>query len=423
MKIDLHPRLTVLIGANGSGKTTILSILEGNLIGGNRDQYLATPVVEKSDNKQRFSMGTLFSHLLPFSNKSERDASATNQIGRIETQRKEVAEISYPPPGQIRYQLQFSREPTVKGFKIGSHRPAPKYQHVEDISVSNISPRVAFEFYRQSTSNYEIGQRLVSGNTSVNNPISPLKQTLIAFALQGSSSADVTAVPAVEGLFRAFQNTLEKVLPKEIRFTRLEIRLPEVVVVTDTGDFPIDGASGGLMSLIQVSWQIFLFAKANEGKFVVLIDEPEKHLHPSLQREFLSLLVDSFPYVQFIVVTHSPFIISSVRDSFVYALRYSGLPQENSSAGRNANAVTASKIDFSKNVGTASQILDEVLGVSATIPIWAEERLNQIVDRLNKNAVDEQSMSNLRRDLESEGLSDFFRLRFPDCLHETVDQA
>jgi len=42
--IDFHPRLTVLTGANGSGKSTILSILEGNMIGGERGSYLATPV-------------------------------------------------------------------------------------------------------------------------------------------------------------------------------------------------------------------------------------------------------------------------------------------------------------------------------------------------------------------------------------------
>lgn len=405
--IDLHPRLTVLTGANGSGKTTILSILEGNLIGGSRDQYLATPVDEKSSTKSRFSISTLFSRFNPFSSKNESSENDPNQVGKIETSEGVITKISHPPPDKIQYQLQFSNEPTVTGFKIGSHRPAPKYQEIADIPVSGISPKAAFDFFRQSTSNYEIGQKLIRGNTQVTNPISPLKQTLIAFALQGSSNADVTAVPEVEGLFRDFQKTLRKVLPKEIRFRKLDVRPPEVVVVTDTGDFPIDGASGGLMSLIQVSWQIFLFTRAHEGKCVVLMDEPENHLHPSLQREFLSLLVHSFPEVQFIVVTHSPFIISSVRDSYVYALQYRGVPEENHSRESEKFAVRATRIDFSKNVGTASQILDEVLGVSVTIPVWAEERLIQIVDRLNKQTVDEASMSKLREDLEAEGLSDF----------------
>ena len=53
---------------------------------------------------------------------------------------------------------------------------------------------------------------------------------------------------------------------------------------------------------------------------VVLIDEIDAHLHVSLQKKILSFLTISFPKVQFIVTTHSPFVVSSVEDAVIYDL-------------------------------------------------------------------------------------------------------
>ena len=50
-----------------------------------------------------------------------------------------------------------------------------------------------------------------------------------------------------------------------------------------------------------------------EGHGVVLIDELELHLHPTWQREVVENLRSTFPNVQFIGTTHSPFVIQSLR--------------------------------------------------------------------------------------------------------------
>jgi predicted ATP-binding protein involved in virulence len=53
---------------------------------------------------------------------------------------------------------------------------------------------------------------------------------------------------------------------------------------------------------------------------VVFIDEIDAHLHVSLQRKILSFLTKSFPNIQYIVSTHSPFVVSSVNDAVIYDL-------------------------------------------------------------------------------------------------------
>jgi predicted ATP-binding protein involved in virulence len=46
------------------------------------------------------------------------------------------------------------------------------------------------------------------------------------------------------------------------------------------------------------------------GNGVVLIDEIDLHLHPLWQKEILQALVNTFPNLQFIVTTHSPYVVT-----------------------------------------------------------------------------------------------------------------
>jgi len=60
-----------------------------------------------------------------------------------------------------------------------------------------------------------------------------------------------------------------------------------------------------------LGWAFFydkdLFKEArNKISGIVLLDEIEQHLHPSWQKQFIKLLSDQFPNLQFIATTHSP---------------------------------------------------------------------------------------------------------------------
>lgn len=49
-----------------------------------------------------------------------------------------------------------------------------------------------------------------------------------------------------------------------------------------------------------------------DGRGIVLIDEIELHLHPSWQQKIILILRESFPNIQFIVTTHSPHVLTTV---------------------------------------------------------------------------------------------------------------
>lgn len=55
---------------------------------------------------------------------------------------------------------------------------------------------------------------------------------------------------------------------------------------------------------------------------IVLIDEIETHLHLQLQKTVLPLLTKLFPNIQFIVTTHSPFVLSSLPNATVFDMEH-----------------------------------------------------------------------------------------------------
>lgn len=116
-----------------------------------------------------------------------------------------------------------------------------------------------------------------------------------------------------------FQQILGNVLPPSLGFVELVIRPPDVVIRTKDSEFLFESMSGGVSAIIELAWQIFLRSR-DYAAFTVCIDEPENHLHPSLQRSLLPTLLNAFPGLTFIVATHSPFVVTAVPDSHVYVL-------------------------------------------------------------------------------------------------------
>jgi hypothetical protein len=135
-----------------------------------------------------------------------------------------------------------------------------------------------------------------------------------------------------------------------------------------------------------------------------------------MQRSILSNLIDAFPTVQFIVATHSPFIVSAVEDSRVYALKYMGSVGQSGLPSRGPRRVRSIALDQTKKAGSASEILREVLGVSVSIPDWAQDRLDAIVDDFEGADVTPETLNRLRTRLSDSGFSEFY----PEALARLV---
>lgn len=401
VEIAFHPRITIITGANGAGKSTILKVLSQHF--GWSHSLLATPKVSLDSGVVSYFTG-LFNKLRK---KSVDDAS--NNVGLINYDNGVNANLIVPETGGVAYNLQIQNQQSVIGLHINSHRPIQNYQPISNIPVNAIGAEQAYQQYNQESMNrYQNGYSQFS-------PVYRMKETIISMATFGAGNQYVQKNPVLEKLFVDFKNVLSKVLPPSVGFLDISIRIPDVVIVTETGDFVIEAASGGLMSIFDLSWQIFLFSHNKEG-FTVTIDEPENHLHPSMQRSFLRRLADAFPQAQFIVATHSPFIVSSVKDSFVYALRYDDSYDDTHTPM--LRRISSLKLDTTNRAATAGEILREVLGVPVTLPEWAEDELQAIAKNFSIQTITTEAIESLRQQLEIAGLGEYY----PDALRIVVDQ-
>lgn len=119
-------------------------------------------------------------------------------------------------------------------------------------------------------------------------------------------------------------NCVRMALERMIKgYTRLRIELsPSRMVITNAEgiDLQINQLSGGYKAVLSVVADIAKrMSIANpesenplEEEAVILIDELDLHLHPKWQKTIVEDLKRTFPNCQFIISTHSPFIIQSL---------------------------------------------------------------------------------------------------------------
>lgn len=67
-----------------------------------------------------------------------------------------------------------------------------------------------------------------------------------------------------------------------------------------------------------------------ETEGIVLIDELDLHLHPEWQRRIVEALKKTFPKIQFICTTHSPFIIQATEENELLIIRDNQIRENNS---------------------------------------------------------------------------------------------
>ncbi|MBP1085408.1 MULTISPECIES: AAA family ATPase [Pseudomonas] len=119
----------------------------------------------------------------------------------------------------------------------------------------------------------------------------------------------------------------------------------------------------------------------NELRGVVFIDEIESHLHVSLQRLILPFFERSFPSIQFIITTHSPFVITSTTDSVIYDLTSNTCIQEDVS------------------LYSYTSILEGLLGTPPRSLI-SDNRLSEIVGLLNEPDLNEDKLRFLLKQMQ-----------------------
>lgn len=138
-----------------------------------------------------------------------------------------------------------------------------------------------------------------------------------------NSKADI-----IDNWFEQFEKLLQQIFED----TTLKLKFNEdtfLFTICQNGrePFEFNYMSSGFSAVMDIVSDLMMrMAKKKEKIFlfdlpgIVLIDEIETHLHLELQKQVLKILTTLFPNIQFIVSTHSPFILNSLANVVIFDL-------------------------------------------------------------------------------------------------------
>lgn len=100
-------------------------------------------------------------------------------------------------------------------------------------------------------------------------------------------------------------------------------------ILTEGKEFKFTEVSDGYAAILDIVVDLILkmqtkdsLTRAYQKKGIVLIDEVETHLHLELQKMIMPFLTKIFPNIQFIITTHSPFVLNSLDNAVAFDLEH-----------------------------------------------------------------------------------------------------
>lgn len=134
---------------------------------------------------------------------------------------------------------------------------------------------------------------------------------------------NIVEAEKIDKWFEEFENRLKQIFDAknlELRFDRNTYNFD--IIVDNKETFNFNNLSDGYSAIISIVAELLLRMEAHQTKVydlegIVIIDEIETHLHVDLQKKILPFLTDFFPKIQFIITTHSPFVLSSLSNATI----------------------------------------------------------------------------------------------------------
>ena len=351
------PKPIVLVGANGSGKSILLSHIVNGLISAQSRVYTETPEVETgkvfkirsgsyirsgsqcSFGRVDFEDGLSVSEVILARQKREYETMPT-ELGRQDAKavwdqmqaesynhftssisnkgQHELSDIFfkncvlYFPPNRFEEPAWLNEDNLKFRAEYMNLTHMRGYTDRRVINYSSLRDNQNWLF------DLTYDQFVLEGlRTTVQMPIGNSGETLVLPALvdvSGKSALlNAIALKVVQGVIRNNQGASFNIGPRQSRVVSLQgtsgIIVPNIfqlssgetsllnIFLSILRDFDLSGAS---------------FSQADEIRGIVVVDEIDLHLHAVHQHEILPSLMRMFPKVQFIVTTHSPLFVLGI---------------------------------------------------------------------------------------------------------------
>lgn len=328
--LELGHKTTVLIGKNGMGKTNLIAAMV---------QVLSFIFSKQRDKKQYDFIASSDRKVQGFSGTDARFENVDYQYPIKIHAEGTLSEVDTPGADLLGGSLgwSFEQESATSGLKDSLFRDAylKFWQYYNERNEKPVLAYFSDGFPHKNTRiSNAIKSKLESGN-----PLPPntgyyqwdLDQSCVEiwktyFAMQWNNNstkpdeAKGRYVNAVTQVLKQFTLPLESGVNESLAITDLysEFRGGKLVMMIeyDNGTKkPFDSLPQGYNRIFSMVFDLanrsYLLNGHCNPEGIVLIDEIELHLHPTVAMEILPRLQRAFPRLQFIVSTHSPLVITN----------------------------------------------------------------------------------------------------------------
>lgn len=364
LKVKFDNKLTVIIGDNGSGKTTIIDGISKAI------SWVASNIVKKggrgklvTDLDVNISSRT-YSEVnvqIKIGEHSEYIASLYKTAKGAKDSKNSDLEALEELGGLYRiindYNLTHNKSeqnlPILVSYSVNRTNIKSNKTFAPE-KISSVSTGSRFDAYENSidgTGNFsDFSEWFMMLNNLAGDGLKALLETakkrLDALTVAGADKEDsdlldifLTAKLEYEKLYSDFRN-------REVHIKNLDV-VKSAIISTIPGftDIFVDKSSGRVELKVETDGVVVNIFQTSQGQHVllsviadiarrlimlnpsledpllgqgiVLIDEVELHLHPKWQQEIIISLTKTFPNIQFILTTHSPQILSTVDKSCI----------------------------------------------------------------------------------------------------------
>ena len=379
LEIGFHPKLTVLIGTNGAGKTTILdaaAVAIGSLFVGLNG--VASP-----------SMRTGDAHIKAFPMGSNEDVQPQYPV-QIEAEGWENEE-----KGTWERTLSGSENKiTVGGAKFLKEIAVSYQKRLMEGDSTLVLPVLAYygtgrlwDYHREKKADTFKDTNRLNGYLDCLDGTANIKLMLNWFRKMTvqkyqRQEQNLGGIPELEVVYDAIEQCFSLAGGYQDVKVLYNLNTNELDVYYTTEDqcrmkIPLgqlsDGYKGTVSLVADIAYRMavlnpqLLGDVLKETSGVVLIDEVDLHLHPAWQQRVLKDLQSIFPKVQFIVTTHAPAVIQSVQRENVRILAH------------DKPDVPVSEV-YGKDI---CSLVEQVMGVSGRPP-EIKKRFQQFYDALDQ---------------------------------------
>lgn len=304
LQIDLNGKDLILTGPNGSGKTLLLGELYDKT-----KRLVAMEWVEDYVRK-----ASKLTDCIEAQKVETRDYMVTEWVHQI---RQLEAELEF-----LGNNLNIDIINAEELSDLYKSRKAVilKFEASRIAKIENSEGAKSLELSLQGYKNHGIHDEWLYANTMEQHLVNLYNRRSHAITEDG----DLALAQEIKEWFELFDDNLKVLMEDETAHLEFNSRnLTFKIVRANKPAASFQNLSSGYSAIFAIYSELlmrtqYFDVRPDELCGIVFIDEIEVHLHVSLQRLVFPFLKKSFPKIQFVLTTHSPFIITSRESTVIY---------------------------------------------------------------------------------------------------------